>query len=211
MTYTNDLIGTDELSRPITRTQLDNTSGAVPRIKLLSEIVGPLQPYLQDCLRLAEIQHNNLEFYRKQIEDLRTALLAIVKHEISNAVDGELDRRSDSLVTMDEVRDCISDELCEHIHSNRKFRNEITEICSESIDTEDIKNDIQSDIERDLDEKIEDAISNFDFGDILDDHTRTIDAGVTKRLVDEISDDSSHPLVNAIAEALALRLRTASK
>lgn len=211
MTYSNDILGTDELSRPITRTQLDNTSGAVPRIKLLSEIVGPLQPYLQDCLRLAEVQHNSLEFYRKQTEDLRTAIIAIVKHEINNTVERELDRRSDSLVTMDEVRDCISDELCEHIHSNRKFRNEISELCSESIDTEDIKNDIQSDIERDLSDKISDGIADYDFGDILDDHTRDIDAKIVKRLVDEISDDSSHPLVNAIAEALALRLRTASK
>lgn len=208
---TNDILGTDDLSRPITRTQLNNTSGAVPRIKLLSEIVGPLQPYLQDCLRLAEIQHNNLEFYRKQTEDLRTAIIAIVKNEITHTVERELDQRSDSLVTMDEVRDCISDELCEHIHSNRRFRNEIVEICSESIDTADIKDDVRSDIERELDDKISDGIAGYDFGDILDDHTRDIDEKIVKRLVDEISDDSSHPLVNAIAQAIALRLSTASK
>lgn len=208
---TNDILGTDELSRPITRTQLNDTDHPVSRLKLLAEIVGPLQPYLQNISERIQIQEKNLEFYRKQTEDLRTAIIAIVKHEINNMVERELDRRSDSLVTMDEVRDCISDELCEHIHSNRKFRNEISELCSESIDTEDIKNDIQSDIERDLDDKISDSIAGFDFGDTLDDHTRDIDEKIVKRLVDEISDDSSHPLVNAIAEALALRLRTASK
>lgn len=206
MTYSNDIIGTDELSRPITRTQLDNTSGAVPRIKLLSEIVGPLQPYLQDCLRLAEIQHNNLEFYRKQTEDLRTAIIAIVKNEIGQTVERELEQRSDSLVTMDEVRDCISDELVEHIHHNRKFRNEIVELCSESIDISDIKDDVRSDIERDLSDKISDGIADYDFGDILDDHTRDIDAKIVKRLVDEISDDPKHPLIDAIAVALAARL-----
>lgn len=206
MTYTNDVIGTDELSRTITRTQLDNTSGAVPRLRLLSEIVGPLQPYLQDCLRLAEVQHNNLEFYRKQTEDLRTAIIAIVKNEIGQTVERELDQRSDSLVTMDEVRDCISDELVEHIHHNRRFRNEIVELCSESISTSDIKEDIQSDIERDLEDKVNDLISGYDFGDILDDHTRDIDEKIVKRLVDEISDDPKHPLIDAIASALAARL-----
>lgn len=206
MTYTNDIIGTDELSRPITRTQLDNTSGAVPRIKLLSEIVGPLQPYLQDCLRLAEVQHNSLEFYRKQTEDLRTAIIAIVKNEIGQTVERELEQRSDSLVTMDEVRDCISDELVEHIHHNRRFRNEIVELCSGSISTSDIKEDIQSDIERDLEDKVNDLIAGYDFGDMLDDHTRDIDEKIVKRLVDEISDDPKHPLIDAIASALAARL-----
>lgn len=202
MTYTNDIIGTDELSRPITRTQLDNTSGAVPRIKLLSEIVGPLQPYLQDCFRLAEVQHNSLEFYRKKTNDLQSALSALLKHDIEAAVDNVFDNRSDSWIHTDNLTDSMVGEL----QSSRRVRAEIIEMISENVDTGDIRDDIKSDIERDLDDKITDAISDHDFGDILDDHTRDIDSKIVKRLVDEISDDPNHPLVNAIAQAIGARL-----
>jgi len=202
MTYTNDIIGTDELSRPITRAQMLGTDGAVPRIKLLSEIVGPLQPYLQDILRLAEIQHNNLDHYRKKTNALQSALSDLIKPDIEAAVEHELDRRSDSWIHTDNLTDSMVGEL----QSSRRVRAEIIEMISENVDTGDIRDDIKSDIERDLEDKITDAINDHDFGDILDDHTRDIDDKIVKRLVDEISDDPNHPLVNAIAQAIGARL-----
>jgi hypothetical protein len=201
-TNTNDILGTDELSRSITRAQMLGTDGAVPRLKLLAEIVGPLQPYLQDILRLTEIQQNNLEHYRKQTNDLQSALSALLKHDIEAAVEHEIDRRSDSFIHEDNLTDSMVGEL----QSSRRVRAEIIEMISENVDTGDIRDDIKSDIERDLEDKISDGISVFDFGDILDDHTRDIDDKIVKRLVDEISDDHNHPLVNAIARALAARL-----
>lgn len=206
-TNTNDILGTDELSRPITRAQMLGTDGAVPRLRLLSEIVGPLQPFLQDILRLTEIQQKNVEYYQNQNQNLRKALVDLLKADIEAKIESEFDRRSDSWIHSDNIGDSILDEIM----SNRRIRAEISEIAANCIDTGDIKSDIQSDIKRDLEYKISDGIADYDFGDMLDDHTRDIDEKIVKRLVDEISDDSSHPLVNAIAEALALRLRTASK
>ena len=201
-TNTNDILGTDELSRSITRAQMLGTDGAVPRLKLLAEIVGPLQPYLQDILRLTEIQAHNLEHYRKQTTDLQSALSALLKHDIEAAVEHEIDRRSDSFIHEDNIADAIREEIM----SNRRVRAEIEEVASNCIDTADIKDDVKSDIERDLDEKITDAISDHDFSDILDDHTRDVDDKIVKRLVDEISDDPNHPLVNAITQAIGARL-----
>lgn len=211
MTSNTDILGTDELARPITVKQMNDTDGLIPRLKLISEIISPTQRYVQDCLRLAECQAHNLEHYRKQAIDVRNSLLALLKSDINNLISDELDRRSDSLVTMDEVRDCLSDELVDHIQNNRRFRTEVSEIASSCIDTSDIKEDIQSEIERDLSDKISDAIDDHDFGDILDDHTRDLDEKIVNRLASEIEDDSSHSLVNAIARAIALRLNTASK
>ena len=198
----NNILGTDELSRPITRDQLFNTDGFIPRLRLLAEIVGPFQIYLQDIHRLAEVQQKNVEYYRKQTTDLQSALSALLKNDIEAAVEHEIDRRSDSWIHSDN----IADHLMNEITSGRRIRAEISEIASESIDVGDIKCDVKSDIERDLDEKITDAINDFDFGDILDDHTRDVDEKMFNRLVDEISDDANHPLVNAIARALAARL-----
>jgi hypothetical protein len=198
----NDILGTDELSRPITRDQLFRTDGHVERLKLLSEIVGPFQIYLQDIHRLTEVQQKNVEYYRKKTNDLQSALSDLIKPDIEAAVENEMDRRSDSFIHEDN----ITDHLMTEITTSRRIRAEISEIASESIDVGDIKCDVKSDIERDLDEKITDAINDFDFGDILDDHTRDIDDKIVKRLVDEIDDDQNHPLVNAIARALAARL-----
>jgi disulfide oxidoreductase YuzD len=211
MTNDTTILGIDELSRPITVKQMNETDGLIPRLKLISEIPSPTQRYVQDCLRLAELQAHNLEHSRKQVTDVRTALVHLLKSDINNHIQSELDSRSDSLVTMHEVRDCIYDELADHIKNNRRFRTEVSEIAASCIDTSGIKEDIQSDIERDLSDKISDAINDHDFGDILDDHTRDIDAKIVERIASEIEDDSSHPLVNAIARAIALRLSTVSK
>ena len=202
MTTTQDILGTDELSRPITRSQMLGTDGAVPRLRLLSEIVGPLQPFLQDILRLTEIQQKNVEYYRNQNHNLSKALNDLLKADIEAKIESEFDRRSDSWIHGDNIGDSILDEIM----GSRRIRAEIQEIAANCIDTSDIKDDIQSDIERDLGDKISDAISDHDFGDILDDHTRDIDEKIVKRLVDEISDDPKHPLIDAIASALAARL-----
>lgn len=201
-TNTNDILGTDELSRPITRAQMLGTDGAVPRLRLLSEIVGPLQPFLQDILRLAEVQANNVEYYRNQNQNLRKALVDLLKADIEAKIEHEFDRRSDSWIHGDNLADSMLDEIM----GSRRIRAEISEIAANCIDTGDIKSDIQSDIERDLEDKVNDFIAGYDFGDMLDDHTRDIDDKIVKRLVDEISDDPNHPLVNAIAQAIGARL-----
>ena len=196
------ILGNNELSMPVTSEQIDNASGIRERLTLLASIVGPLQPYLQQCLRNAEIERTSLDHYKKQVEDLRSSLAAMLRSEIRNTVQTELDQRVDSFLHEDNLTERMIDE----ISNSRRLRSEIEEVASNALDLDDLKDDVKSDIERDLDDKIEDAISNFDFGDILDDHARTIDAGTTKRLAEEIGDDPNHPLVNAIVSALVLRL-----
>lgn len=196
------ILGNNELSMPVTSEQIDNASGIRERLTLLASIVGPLQPYLQQCLRNAEIERTSLDHYKKQVEDLRSSLAAMLRSEIRNTVQTELDQRVDSFLHEDNLTERMIDE----ISNSRRLRSEIEEVASNALDLDDLKDDVKSDIERDLDDKIEDAISNFDFGDLLDDHARTIDAGTTKRLAEEIGDDPNHPLVNAIVSALVLRL-----
>lgn len=197
--------GYNELSMPVTSEQIDNASGLRERLTLLASIVGPLQPHLQQCIRSAELERTSLDHYKKQVEDLRSSLAAMLRCEIRNTVQTELDQRVDSFIHEDNLTERMIDE----ISNSRRIRSEIGEVASLALDLDDIKEDVKSDIERDLDDKIEDAISNFDFGDILDDHARTIDAGTTKRLAEEIGDDPNHPLVNAILNALVLRIGNA--
>lgn len=202
MTNTNDILGTDELSRSITRAQVLGTDGHVAQLKLLAEIVGPLQPYLQDILRRTEVQENNVNYYRKKVTDLESSLSALLKPELEALIDYVFDNRSDSWIHTDNLTDSMVDEL----QSSRRVRAEIIEMIHENIDTGDIKDDIKSDIERDLEDKVNDLIAGFDFGDILDDHTGDVDSKIVKRLADEISDDHNHPLVNAILNALVVRI-----
>jgi hypothetical protein len=206
MNHDTDILGTDELGRPITVKKMNETDGLVPRLSLISEIPTPTHRYLQDCLRLAETQTDSLAHHRKQANDVCTSLTALLKHDINNLIGVELDRRSSTLVTMDEVRDCISGELVDNIHNNRRFRSEVSEIVESCIDPGELKEDIQSDIERDLNDRISDVIDGYDFGDILDDHTRDLDEKIVKRLASEIEDDANHPLVNAILNALVVRI-----
>lgn len=217
-------LGNDELSRPVTSDAISSAPVLKAKLALLASIVGPQQRHLEDCLRLATIQTENLDHYRKQCDTLRTALSDMVRPEIRVLIEKAFDERADSLVTMDEVRDEItdtlrsktadflhSDNLAEHIadeiNSSRRIRAEIEDIVDNHIDIDDIRSDIERDL--DIDDKIQTAIDNFDFGDILDDHTRDIDEKIVKRLVDEITDDSKHPLVNAVLNALVLRIGNA--
>jgi light-regulated signal transduction histidine kinase (bacteriophytochrome) len=199
------IIGNNELSMPVTAAQIDDASGIRERLTLLASIVGPLQPHLQQCLRNVEIERASLDHYKRQVEDLRSSLAAVLRSEIRNTVQTELDQRVDSFIHEDNLTERMIDEIT----NSRRIRSEIEEVATNAIDLDDFKDDIKSDIERELDDKIEDAISNFDFGDVLDDHARTIDAGTTKRLAEEIGDDPNHPLVNALLNALVLRIGNA--
>lgn len=212
------ILGNNELSMPVTSEQLDDATSFKERLALLASIVGPLQPHLQQCLRSLDVQRESLDYHKKQVEDLRTSLMSVLRHEINNYITDKVDESCGSFISTDNITDTIMEEL----ENSRRIRSEIEEIASHAFDIDDLKHDITRDIERDLgdtieeaidsydlDTKISDALASHDFGDILDDHTRDLDANIIKRLTAEISDDPHHPLVSAIVNALVLRFARA--
>lgn len=212
------ILGNNELSMPVTSEQLDDATSFKERLALLASIVGPLQPHLQQCFRSFDVQRESLDYHKKQVEDLRTSLMSVLRHDINNHISSEIDKRCDSFISTDNITDTIMEEL----ENSRRIRSEIEEIASHALHFDDLRHDITRDIERDLDDtiekaidsydldtKISDALASHDFGDILNDHTRVLNASIIGRLAAEISDDPDHPLVSAIVNALVLRLARA--
>ena len=188
-------LGNDELSRPVTDDAVRNARTLQAKLQLLASMPGPLQSHLSDCVRMSGTADETRSILTKQITDLRSSLVPILLPEIHDAL------REEYLLCKD-----LPSEMLDIMLDSRSVRSVISEVANDALDLGDFKDDIKSDIESDLDDKITEALNHFDFADILDDHTRDVDSKIVKRLADEISDDPKHPLVDAVLNALVLRI-----
>lgn len=200
MTTNNDIIGNDELSRPVTHTMVSETDGALAKLRLMSSIEGPLQFHLLSMLPSFEHTANRLADKTSRLSSMTDGIMGAIRDDVSAMVDREFDRRSDYFPSEDRVLELVEESI-----DGRKFQRRLDSAITEAIDNYDfdgIKSDIQSEIERDLDSTISNAIDDHDFGDIFDEQAKTI----VSTLVSDIKSDPNHPLVNAIVNAIADRL-----
>ena len=199
MNTNNDIIGNDELSRPVTHAMLDKADSSLAKLKIISTIEGPLQRHIKDIVYSYENTLNRLTTQSKRLDSFSDSVMDIIRHDVSSMIDSEFDSRSDTYPSEDRVIELVDEQM-----ETRSFERKLESTISDAIDNHDwdtVKSDIQSEIERDLDTTISDAVEEK-LGDNADQ--------IIDQLVDKIESDPYHPLVNALLSAVSVRLSNIS-
>ena len=115
------MLGTDELSRPITTTLVDSASTTLDRLVLLASIEGVFQPYFKQLLKDVQLLMNEsgihisaLTRLRQQQRQLSDAIMELIEPAVSNIVTEAVHDLEQEM--QDKIRDAVSDEVSDSVN-----------------------------------------------------------------------------------------------
>lgn len=115
------MLGTDELSRPITTTLVDSASTTLDRLVLLSSIEGVFQPYFKQLFKDVQLLMNESSIHisaltrlRQQQRQLSDAIMELIEPAVSNIVTEAVHDLEQEM--QDKIRDAVSDEVSDSVN-----------------------------------------------------------------------------------------------
>jgi type VI protein secretion system component VasK len=115
------MLGTDELSRPVTTTLIDGASTTIDRLVLLSSIEGVFQPYFKQLLKDVQLLMNETSIHlsaltrmRQQQRQLSDAIMELIEPAVGQIVTEAVHDLEQEME--DKIRDAVSDEVSDSVN-----------------------------------------------------------------------------------------------